>query len=438
MKWLFFLLVLSVGVSAVVNGNDLPVNLNKIECSQWITGTTGLNPNYLQYFLEKRLILFGSEDLIFPIINAVACDATVNRHFFEVNGIFANCGPVEEGSTYFPDNPCACTLTSSLSLEGNDPNLLVHLTKEDREIILPNAWARLKVAMDCLIENYSPEDDEPVIVGSATWFNDVKPCYVSAINILGMLENIYSRTPEAFFLVQKLQELEVELMHKLALEDQKAKAAWIVLPNTCNVFPINAHTSEGILKKNIFLSPNAAMTFWNAVWGNCGGIGNSFVQSQMECFEQHKIDILNNALKVVCDPLDGEEGDIEEVFFLSPLLLGNCNNAVTDMECRCKDAFISAALNIDQCFSDGDCPGGGIDTDAASLNSINTLQSNGCLQCLERSNAHGGGTTFTGSGSSDSPTGAFAFRASGNGGAFALVLAAALLFAALLFILRKR
>jgi hypothetical protein len=81
--------------------------------------------------------------------------------------------------------------------------------------------------MDCLTDAYSQQSLD---VGSDTYFNIIKNCYVRAIKDLGILEQTYIDEPEAFFFVQKLQAIEVDLQHMLAIEDQKAKMAPIPVP----------------------------------------------------------------------------------------------------------------------------------------------------------------------------------------------------------------
>jgi hypothetical protein len=239
-------------------------------CTQTVQGTTSINTAYTPFFQEKVALLFSPTGT-----DGIACDYTVDSTLWEVNGILSNCEDAEgEGCAFVPfpfNNDCCCDQFIPLEFEITDgeTGILDELTVEDRDIVVPQALSDLSAALDCLNTGYLAEcmdgidqdgegtdypndfrceapwdasetlddlqTDKPVT--SATYFNDIKPCYVRAMKDLGILEQVTSKTTKAFFLVQKLQELEVELQHKLALEDEQAIQDFSVGSEECSGTP---------------------------------------------------------------------------------------------------------------------------------------------------------------------------------------------------------
>jgi hypothetical protein len=256
----------------------LPVNADLV-CTQTVQGSTSINTAYIPFFQEKFALLFSSAGT-----DGIACDYTVDSTLWEVNGILEACEDTEgEGCAFVPspfNNDCCCD--QFVTLESEIFDVLNELTVEDRDIIVPQALTDLSAALDCLNTEYLAEcmdgidqdgegtdypndvrcdapwdasefefglqTDKPVT--SATYFNDVKPCYVRAIKDLGILEQVTSKTTQAFFLVQKLQELEVELQHKLALEDEQAIQDFTVGSETC----VETGGAEAAIPQNLFIS----------------------------------------------------------------------------------------------------------------------------------------------------------------------------------------
>jgi len=261
-------------------------------CSQPVVGTTDLNSEYRLYFLEKAALLFGANLPLTPVENAIACDFTVDKTLWELNGILSNCGPAGGGCSFFYYSECCCDLEKTLESELTDTDLMAELTEEDRTIVVPNAIEDLANALECLDSQYLAECDDGIDneadgdtdftaddecdaswdnnedaddtqtgigVGSDEYFNDVKPCYVRAIKDLGILEQVYSKTTQSFFLVQKLEELEVELQHKLALEDEDVIQDFSVPPMTCtgtvNPAPLSLNGLTGFASSALGTDP---------------------------------------------------------------------------------------------------------------------------------------------------------------------------------------
>lgn len=259
------------------------------------------------------------------------------------------------------DPSCCCTLQENFNNELNDPALLKQLTQEDRDIVLPGILEDLQDDLNCLVEVASPlcsnglDDDGDgdidcadsdcinantqcvpehnsessdvengqigLALSSQLYFNKFKPCAARAIKGLGVLEQIYSKTSGAFFIVQKLEELETELIHKLALNDENAQKFFQVNQFTCNTQPINAWTSKVQLLADKVYNCQDFANFANVLGKECELFGGVVVVSEPEfdvdlvtpeeaCVQENLLEVLNEYLQTNVDAKNGITGDV--------------------------------------------------------------------------------------------------------------------------------
>ncbi len=218
----------------------------------FLIGSLTLDSDFLAFLQEDKSLLFGPTGQCFPK------DFAVRDDFFEVNGIL-DCNS--------QTCPGACEIVTTLQAEvlANPAT-----TEKERNIVLKilgqtSSDRNLEEELDCLLDIYSQQS---LTVGSDTYFNKVKNCYVRAIKDLGILEQTYIDEPEAFFFVQKFQAIEVDLQHMLAIEDEKAKLAPIT------VQPSPTPQPNGCADLGIYTQPFCASPFNNCACeflfnGNC-------------------------------------------------------------------------------------------------------------------------------------------------------------------------
>ncbi|VVB80862.1 Uncharacterised protein [uncultured archaeon] len=210
-KIIFIMLLLAVSVFAQQNMSG--------NISQPVAGSFLLDNNFLNCITQDRQVLFGPTGEA-----AIQDDECFRSDFFELNGILTNC----DG-----DN---CDLVTTLETELQDANPSVGEEIAMRDDML----AELSTSTDCLINVYNgsivntsdPSDD--ILVGAHLYFNTVKPCFVRTITALGALEQIYIDETNSSFFVQKLQALEEQYQHFLALEDLQATRAFNISHATLN------------------------------------------------------------------------------------------------------------------------------------------------------------------------------------------------------------
>ncbi|MBW3016112.1 hypothetical protein KY309_00695 [Candidatus Woesearchaeota archaeon] len=212
-KILLILVLLSVSVAAQQNmTGNITGNI-----TQTVTGAVTLD-NSLTCLQEDRWLLFGPTGSdVFGYNNCVRAD------FFEVNGILTGC----------QDMLCDLTTTLETELQATDP----HTTKEQE--LVDTMLDELDDSTDCLIAVYNGSlfngtPQSGIVVGSKSYFNTVKPCFVRTISALGVLEQIYIDEPNASFLVQKLQAIEQDYQHLLTIEDLKVPKSFNVTNTTLN------------------------------------------------------------------------------------------------------------------------------------------------------------------------------------------------------------
>lgn len=258
------------------------------------------------------------------------------------------------------DPSCCCTLQENFNNELNDPALLKQLTQEDRDIVLPGILEDLQDDLNCLVEVASPlcsnglDDDGDgdidcadsdcinantqcvpehnsessdvengqigLALSSQLYFNKFKPCAARAIKGLGVLEQIYSKTSGAFFIVQKLEELETELIHKLALNDENAQKFFQVNQFTCNTQPVNSWTSNVKTLNALFNECQQLAPFWADVAAECGmtfggggpidDVDTNFVTPEEQCLQDALVFKMNEFNKFISDPTDDIGGNV--------------------------------------------------------------------------------------------------------------------------------
>ncbi len=206
MKKIFSLFVAVLMLSSIVS------SVIAQTISQPVTGSFILE-DFLPFLQEKQTILFGNQGDVILQNNAVRSDfyvvdvSTYSSPVLSCDG--TNCVVAD-------DNLEGAYLSAFLSI-GEESNLA--------EI----AFGHMR---DCDLALRDAYGGNSLTVGAQTYFNVVKLNYICMIKNLGILEQMIVDEPGAFFLLQMLQEIEVDYQHLLAIEDDKAAFAFSVGPAT--------------------------------------------------------------------------------------------------------------------------------------------------------------------------------------------------------------
>ncbi len=200
--------------------------------SQPVTGSFILDDDFLALLQEKNTLLFGD-----PGVDLVVEDTAVRSDVFEAT----------VDATVYGGPVLACP-----GAGGADCDLIQNIrtaytsasrsTSEEDDLTV-KAFDHMFECALTLEEIYSGPS---LTVGAQTYFNDVKLNYVCMIKNLGILEQMIVDEPGAFFLLQMLQQIEVDYQHLLAIEDDKAAFAFSVGPPTITGPPAVANPLDSL------------------------------------------------------------------------------------------------------------------------------------------------------------------------------------------------
>lgn len=211
------------------------VGTAQAQTSQYVTGSFTLG-SYSTYIDDDRNIWFDDTQ-------NVNSNSAVRDAFFEANGIF-DC-TIGGGE---------CDLTTTLQAEVLAASVSTAKESQLRTEIL----AQMTDDFDCLQTYYT---GSTVVVGSDTYFNTIKPCYVRLIKDHGILEEIFHDEPDAWFLVHKIQAIQTDLQHLLAMEDQSASLSFSVGVPTAPIDALTLTIEPGPSANTYVINLNSADAF---------------------------------------------------------------------------------------------------------------------------------------------------------------------------------
>lgn len=176
------------------------VAVNAQTVSQFVTGNLALQ-DFGPYIEMKQNITFDG--------GTVPNNVAVRSDYFRVSDVLSCTASAPQ-----------CTVSTTLS------SYLLSLTPStsEEDQLLTDALNKLETDLQCLDDIYTTGGS----IGSDTYFNELKLCYVRAIKDLGIISKIFIDEDDAFFAVQMVEEIQEDLQHLLAMEDQNASLAFEV------------------------------------------------------------------------------------------------------------------------------------------------------------------------------------------------------------------